>query len=86
MGAGCPRNDGGAGWYACVEDWKNLGLGDAGWQVYMNQLSWYDSEVRKDDYVIGFTVFTAGTSNVEGWRTYNIDDLLVPMAVYMNGQ
>lgn len=86
VGAGCPRNDGGTGWYACVEDWKNLGLGDAAWQAYMNQLSWYDSEVRKDDYVIGFTIFTAGTSNVEGWRTFNIDDLLVPMAVYMNGQ
>ncbi|MEK9164585.1 MAG: hypothetical protein AAB342_04435, partial [Chloroflexota bacterium] len=86
IGAGCPLNDGGTGWYGCVEDWKSLGLGDAAWQAYMNQLSWYDSELRKDDYVIGFTIFTAGTSNVEGWRTYNIDDLLVPMAVYMNGQ
>ena len=86
VGAGCPKANGGQGWYSCTDDWRDLGLGDVGWQAYISQISWYDSELRKDDYVIGFTLFTAGTSNVDEWRTFDIGDMLIPMAVYMAGQ
>lgn len=86
VGAGCPKKNGGQGWYACYNDWQAMGLGGEHWRTYMNQLQWYDSELRKDDYVIGFTIFTAGTSKVQEWRTFDIDDLLIPMAVYMASQ
>ncbi len=88
VGGGCPRKDGGQGWYSCNKDWEAMPefQGLPTWQIYMSQLSWYDSELRKDDYVLGFTVFTAGTSNNPDWRTFDINDMLIPMAVYMAGQ
>lgn len=85
VGSGCP-DDPGQGWYGCVNDWRNAGLMDgdrAAWQVYMDQLSWYDQQLQQDDYVIGFTIFTAGTNLVSQWATFNINDLLVPMAAYI---
>ncbi|MBI3242418.1 MAG: hypothetical protein HYZ49_09010 [Chloroflexi bacterium] len=87
-GAGCPLSQGGHGWYSCIGDWQAMDQyrDMAAWQIYMSQLSWYDSELRQDDYVLGFTVFTAGTSNNPDWRTFDINDMLVPMAVYMAGQ
>jgi len=85
-GQGCPMGDGGQGWYSCYKDWDALNLGDAKWKVYLDQLAWYDNLLRQDPYVIGFTVFTAGTTHVPQWRTFDIDDLLVPMAGYMNSQ
>ena len=86
VGPGCPLKDGGQGWYACYKDWDALNLGPEKWRIYLDQLAWYDNQLRQDDYVIGFAVFTAGTSKVEAWRTFDVDDLLIPMAVYMNGQ
>jgi hypothetical protein len=86
VGQGCPLKDGGQGWFACYKDWDALNLGPEKWRIYLDQLTWYDNLLRQDDYVIGFTIFTAGTSNVETWRTFDINDLLIPMAVYMNGQ
>lgn len=82
---GCPLNDG-QGWYGCYKVWDVSNPGVPKWQVYLDQLTWYDNLLRQDDYVIGFTIFTAGTSNVAAWRTFDINDLLLPMAVYMNGQ
>jgi hypothetical protein len=64
-------------------------LNFAGWD-HMNeselfeQLIWYDREVRKDGYVIGFTVFTAGAT---GWgRIWDINRLLPQLASYVVGQ
>ncbi len=86
VGPGCPMKEGGQGWYACYKDWDAMNLGAEKWKVYLDQLVWYDNELRKDDYVIGFTIFTAGTSNVEAWRTFDINDMLIPMAVHMASQ
>jgi hypothetical protein len=83
---GCNPTAGSQGWYICYDKWDQMGLGEAKWSVYLEQLKWYDNELRKDNYVRGFTIFTAGTSNVDQWRTFNINDLLVPMAHYMNSQ
>ncbi|MBM4425109.1 MAG: hypothetical protein FJ030_17305 [Chloroflexi bacterium] len=86
VGPGCPlKEEGGQGWYACYKDWDAMNLGPEKWRVYLDQLIWYDNELRQDNYVIGFTIFTAGTSNVEAWRTFDINDMLVPMAHYMAG-
>lgn len=86
VGAGCPLKEGGQGWYACYKDWDAMKLGEEKWRVYLDQIIWYDLETRKDDYVIGFTLFTAGTSQVPEWRTFSLDDMLVPLAAYMAGQ
>ncbi len=49
-----------------------------------DQLAWYDAETQKDDYVIGFTVFTAGAFGY--WEQFNLNDLLPEMATYINNQ
>lgn len=87
-GGGCPQNTGGNGWFACTKDWASMDRfkDKPAWQAYMEQLTWYDSELRKDDYVIGFTLFTAGTSVNPDWRTFDINDMLIPMAAYMATQ
>lgn len=86
VGPGCPLKEGGQGWYSCYKDWDAMGLGNEKWRVYLDQLIWYDNELRKDDYVIGFTIFTAGTSSIDSWRTFDINDMLIPIAHYMAGQ
>jgi hypothetical protein len=82
----CDPNAGSAGWYSCYGRWEQMGLTGPKWSVYLDQIKLYDSELRKDNYVIGFTLFTAGTSNVEQWRTFDINDMLIPIAFYMNSQ
>ena len=74
----------GKGWHNFSAYWVDAGWGDTGKQAYINQLAWYDAEVRKDGYVIGFTVFTAG--DIKGWETYEIDTILPDLAGYVNGQ
>ena len=86
VGPGCPLKDGGEGWMSCQKDWDAMALGLDKAQVYLNQLEWYDNELRKDDYVLGFAVFSAGTSDSDGWRTFGINDLLIPLAVYLATQ
>ena len=62
-----------AGWHTTTKD--NL--------IY-NQLAWYDVEARKDNYVIGFAVFTAGAN--EDWDNYDLNFILPELAGYVNGQ
>jgi hypothetical protein len=70
----------GMGWTEFSDYWTQTGIG--GWSDgYIRQLSWYDGEVRRDDYVIGFAVFTAGA--VEGWTTYEINSILPELALYV---
>ena len=38
---------------------------------YVEQLSWYDDELRRDPYVLGFAVFNAGDPSGE-WATFDI--------------
>jgi len=51
---------------------------DGGWKSvttsedYINQLKWYDSELQKDDYVIGAAIFHYGFF---GWDSFEISDL-----------
>ena len=74
----------GKGWsdfqqYAVQEGW-----GSTGDEAFINQLAWYDAGVRQDDYVLGFTVFTAGP--VAQWGPYDIGPILPKMTDYIRSQ
>ncbi len=67
------------GWQSFASYWRETGLGGDATATYLQQLAWYDSELRKDDYVLGCTVFTAGPMN-EDWRSYDITGILRDIA------
>lgn len=58
------------GWKDFVQLWLDSGLRNDPPGVYMDQLIWYDSELQKDDFVKGATIFVAGAS--PGWESYDI--------------
>jgi hypothetical protein len=72
----------GRGWRDFSTYWSKQGLGGDDVKTYLSQLSWYDGEVRKDDYVLGFAVFTAGAMN-DDWRSYDITSILRHIAQYV---
>ncbi len=41
---------------------------------YMEQLAWYDTELMKDAYIMGATIFTTGY----GWESFNLDPDMLP--------
>lgn len=53
-----------AGWLELESWWAAEGFTNDGAQFYADQLIWYDSILRQDEYVIGATIFTvsAGSS------------------------
>ncbi len=74
----------GLGWadfqaYAVAQGWGSNGV-----DAFINQLAWYDAGVRQDNYVLGFTVFTAGP--VAQWGPYDIGPILPRMADYVRSQ
>jgi hypothetical protein len=76
----------GLGWQTFTKYWVDQGWATTGDQAYINQLAWYDAGVRRDGYVIGFTVFSAGASGIPQWRTYDINNILPKLATYIEGQ
>jgi hypothetical protein len=62
----------------------------AGWDtttadnLIYNQLAWYDSEAQKDNYVIGFAVFTAGPN--QDWEDFDLNPILPELGHYVNNQ
>lgn len=74
----------GYGWQDFGDYWVSLGLGNSGSEAFINQLAWYDGGVRQDEYVIGFTVFTAG--GFGHWRNYDINPILPELTSYVAGQ
>ncbi|MEA3408624.1 MAG: hypothetical protein U9R48_11220 [Chloroflexota bacterium] len=65
----------GQGWHDFQDYWAQQGLGGNPYLVYIRQLRWYDDQVRKDDYVIGWTLFTVGAMN-EDWDSYDVTNML----------
>jgi hypothetical protein len=59
---------------------QGMGL-DSG-QVYVDQLAWYDQELQKDDYVIGLTIFSAGSPWGQ-WKSFDITNILPKLAEYV---
>jgi hypothetical protein len=72
----------GRGWQDFGTYWRENGLGEDAITVYLQQLAWYDAELQRDDYVLGFAVFTAGAMN-DDWRTYDITGILRHLATYI---
>jgi hypothetical protein len=50
----------GAGWRDFTRYWKQDNIAPDGITGYLDQLTWYDEELQKDDYVIGATIYVAG--------------------------
>jgi len=81
--AGGPCNDpGGRAWKSYADWWVQQGFGPSGPEAYVNVLAWYDNELRKDSYVIGATLFTAGAPFGDGWTHFDLHDVFVPLARY----
>jgi hypothetical protein len=59
--------------------WSNLPL-----ERFIPQLAWYDAEARRDGYVIGFSLFTAGAFGQ--WADYDMNVHLPDLAAYVNSQ
>ncbi len=57
---------GGAGWRDFGAYWKQNNIAPNGVTGYLDQLTWYDEELQKDDYVIGATIFAAGGAGDTG--------------------
>ena len=74
----------GFGWQDFQTYWEEQGLGNTGVEAFINQLSWYDTGVREDGFVIGFTVFTAG--GFGHWENYDINPILPQLTNYVVGQ
>ena len=62
------------------------GVGSTPEQSYINQLAWYDRELRHDDYVLGATIFTMGASGGGGWAPFDIHDAAITLANYVASQ
>jgi len=72
----------GRGWLDFRGYWQENGLAGDGIEAYLQQLAWYDAEVQRDDYVLGFAVFTAGAMN-DDWKTYDITGILRHLATHI---
>ena len=42
---------------------------------YLDQLSWYDDELRRDPYVLGFAIFNVGDTSGK-WKSFDVTDIL----------
>lgn len=60
----------GKGWKDFIAYWEQQGMGSDGPGNYIEQLAWYDSELVKDDYVVGAAIFTMTTTCK--WQSYEI--------------
>lgn len=82
VGGGRPGPAAVGGWLDFTRYWQDQGWGD-GADVYTGQLAWYDSEMRRDPYVIGATIFTAGRPG--GWDSFNVENVLPSLTNYVAG-
>jgi hypothetical protein len=74
----------GIGWDDFADYGVSQGWGATGVESFVNQLAWYDAGTRQDEYVLGFTVFTAGA--IAQWKEYDINPILPDLAHYVRSQ
>lgn len=72
----------GLGWRDFTDYWTQQGMGPDGGQIYVDQLAWYDGELQKDDYVIGLTIFSAGSPSGQ-WKSFDVTNILPKLAEYI---
>jgi len=78
---------GGFGWKPYSDWWASRGLGRDGPHGYVNTLRWYDGEMRRDDYVLGAAIFTAGALDAGNiWHAFDLHDVMIPLAEYAVSQ
>lgn len=80
VGAGRPGPVTGDGWLGFRNYWERQGLTTNSQEFYLSQLAWYDSEMRRDRYVIGAAIFTAGGAGT--WESFDIDDIADALGQY----
>jgi len=81
LGAG---EDAPRGWREFAERYFEVpSIGATEW--YAGQLSWYDDELRRDPYVLGFAVFNAGGSSGD-WATFDVTGVLPRLADVVNAK
>lgn len=67
--------------------WRDFALGERVPEIvvvdrqdsYLEQLSWYDDQLRRDPYVLGFAIFNVGDDDGE-WESFDITSLLPQLA------
>lgn len=64
------------GWIDFRQYWDELGMGTDAAGNYAEQLAWYDTCLRQDDYVLGAAIFAAAAS--PGFHTYELLDETFP--------
>jgi hypothetical protein len=74
---------GGFGWKDFSDWWSSQGLADDTELYYIEQMKWFDAEVARDPYVLGFAIYTAGGHTQDQFKSYDIDDILAPLATHM---
>lgn len=61
----------GRGWKDFVSFWREAGqVGTTPEGFYVEQLAWYDAQLRQDDYVRGAAIYTL--AGPDGWQTYEL--------------
>lgn len=81
-----PLDPGRTTWKHHGEWWVQNGVGPTPEMAYVNQLAWYDRELRHDSYVLGATIFTMGVNGTGGWGDFDIHDVAIPLANYVSSQ
>jgi hypothetical protein len=81
---GGPCNDpSGRAWKDYAPWWVQNGMGGDNVEAYINVLSWYDTQLRQDPYVVGATLFTVGAAGGgDQWHPFDVRDALVALAHY----
>ncbi len=75
---------GGDAWRSYQDWWVANGVGPSAEQAYVNLLAWYDRELRHDPYVVGATIFTAGSIDQNShWYRWDLHPIMIPLAHYM---
>jgi hypothetical protein len=64
------------GWMDFRQYWDELGMGKDAAGNYVEQLAWYDSCLRQDEYVLAAAIFAAAAS--PGFETYEVLDEVFP--------
>ena len=70
-----------------VMGWRDLSetLSEEALADYMGQLSWYDDELRRDSYVLGFAIFNVGDSGGR-WSSFDMTGILPQLTDLVNSK
>jgi hypothetical protein len=73
------RENGPGGWRDFDPIPQELLAGAATSVPYLDQISWYDDQLRRDPYVLGFAIFNVGEASGM-WASFDVTDMLSEFA------